>query len=95
MIKVSIHSNRDATHIIQNPATLTLPFVAFALFEFNVYQIWSMKKEEDAAKKKKPKTSPAQLRVQKGESMHRISHLRSAFFHFRPIGGASEEQKMY
>ncbi|CDW98882.1 hypothetical protein [Sporisorium scitamineum] len=28
-------------------------------------KIWSMKKEEDAAKKKKPKTSPAQLRVQK------------------------------
>ena len=26
-----------------------------------------MKKEEDAAKKKKPKTSPAQLRVQKGK----------------------------
>lgn len=29
-------------------------------------QIWSMKKEEESAKKKKgPKTSPAQLRVQK------------------------------
>ena len=30
-------------------------------------QIWSMKKEEDAAAKKKPKTSAAQIRVQKGE----------------------------
>ncbi|GAC76176.1 ubiquitin-protein ligase [Moesziomyces antarcticus T-34] len=28
-------------------------------------KIWSMKKEEESAKKKKPKTSPAQLRVQK------------------------------
>ena len=30
-------------------------------------KIWSMKKEEEASRKKKPKTSPAQLRVQKGE----------------------------
>lgn len=29
-------------------------------------KIWSMKKDEESAKKKKPKTSPAQLRVQKG-----------------------------
>jgi hypothetical protein len=29
-------------------------------------QIWSMKKNEDAAAKKKPKTSAAQIRVQKG-----------------------------
>ncbi|PWN26068.1 putative ubiquitin-conjugating enzyme E2 [Jaminaea rosea] len=28
-------------------------------------KIWSMKKDEESAKKKKPKTSPAQLRVQK------------------------------
>ncbi|KDN44071.1 putative ubiquitin-conjugating enzyme E2 [Tilletiaria anomala UBC 951] len=28
-------------------------------------KIWSMKKEEEASKKKKPQTSPAQLRVQK------------------------------
>lgn len=30
-------------------------------------KLWSMKKDEESAKKKKPKTSPAQLRVQKGE----------------------------
>lgn len=30
-------------------------------------QIWSMKKNEDAAAKKKPKTSAAQIRVQKGQ----------------------------
>lgn len=30
-------------------------------------KIWSMKKDEESAKKKKPKTSPAQLRIQKGE----------------------------
>ncbi len=30
-------------------------------------QIWSMKKDENAAAKKKPKTSAAQIRVQKGE----------------------------
>ena len=29
-------------------------------------QIWSMKKNEDQAAKKKPKTSAAQIRVQKG-----------------------------
>lgn len=33
-------------------------------------QIWSMKKDENAAAKKKPKTSAAQIRVQKGE--HRM-----------------------
>lgn len=31
-------------------------------------KVWSLKKDEETAKKKKPKTSPAQLRVQKGES---------------------------
>jgi uncharacterized Tic20 family protein len=31
-------------------------------------QIWSMKKTEEAAAKKKPKTSAAQIRVQKGGS---------------------------
>ena len=30
-------------------------------------QIWSMKKTEDAAAKRKPKTSAAQIRVQKGQ----------------------------
>jgi ubiquitin-conjugating enzyme E2 M len=29
-------------------------------------KVWSLKKDEETAKKKKPKTSPAQLRVQKG-----------------------------
>ena len=29
-------------------------------------QIWSMKKNEDQAAKKRPKTSAAQIRVQKG-----------------------------
>jgi ubiquitin-conjugating enzyme E2 M len=29
-------------------------------------QIWSMKKNEEAAAKRKPKTSAAQIRVQKG-----------------------------
>lgn len=29
-------------------------------------QLWSQKKEADEAKKQRPKTSPAQLRVQKG-----------------------------
>lgn len=29
-------------------------------------QIWSLKKDQEAANKKKPKTSAAQLRVQKG-----------------------------
>ena len=33
-------------------------------------QIWSMKKNEDAAAKKKPKTSAAQIRVQKGTIPH-------------------------
>lgn len=34
-------------------------------------QIWSMKKNEEAAAKKKPKTSAAQIRVQKGvHSIH-------------------------
>jgi ubiquitin-conjugating enzyme E2 M len=34
-------------------------------------QIWSLKKNEEAAAKKKPKTSAAQIRVQKGErSIH-------------------------
>ena len=31
-----------------------------------ILQIWSMKKNEDASAKKKPKTSAAQIRVQKG-----------------------------
>ena len=31
-------------------------------------QIWTMKKNEDAAAKKKPKISAAQIRVQKGQS---------------------------
>lgn len=31
-------------------------------------QIWSMKKEQSDAAKKKPKTSAAQIRVQKGQS---------------------------
>jgi hypothetical protein len=31
-------------------------------------QIWSMKKNEEAAAKAKPKTTAAQIRVQKGES---------------------------
>jgi len=30
-------------------------------------QIWSLKKDQEAANKKKPKTTAAQLRVQKGE----------------------------
>lgn len=30
-------------------------------------KVWSLKKDEETAKKRKPKTSPAQLRVQKGE----------------------------
>ena len=34
-------------------------------------QIWSVKKNEEAANKKKPKMSAAQLRVQKGTSMTR------------------------
>jgi hypothetical protein len=29
-------------------------------------KIWSLKKDEESARKRKPKTSPAQLRVQKG-----------------------------
>jgi hypothetical protein len=32
----------------------------------NYLQIWSMKKNEDASAKRKPKTSAAQIRVQKG-----------------------------
>lgn len=32
-------------------------------------KIWSLKKDEETAKKRKPKTSPAQLRVQKGAYM--------------------------
>jgi hypothetical protein len=32
-------------------------------------KVWSLKKDEETAKKKKPKTSPAQLRVQKGEAV--------------------------
>jgi hypothetical protein len=38
-------------------------------------QIWSMKKNEEAAAKRKPKTSAAQIRVQKG--VHSI-HLSGA-----------------
>lgn len=34
-------------------------------------QLWSVKKNEEAAAKKKPKMSAAQLRVQKGESAWR------------------------
>ena len=36
-------------------------------------QIWSMKKTEEAAAKKKPKTSAAQIRVQKGGSYPRFA----------------------
>jgi hypothetical protein len=35
-------------------------------------QIWSMKKNEDAAARRKPKTSAAQIRVQKGVCL--LSH---------------------
>lgn len=37
-----------------------------------VLQIWSMKKNEDAAAKKRPKTSAAELRVQKGECINSL-----------------------
>lgn len=34
-------------------------------------KVWSLKKDEETAKKKKPKTSPAQLRVQKGKLLEK------------------------
>ena len=43
-----------------------LPYAIFEVRKLNVCQIWSMKKNEDQAAKKKPKTSAAQIRVQKG-----------------------------
>lgn len=46
-----------------------------------------MKKEEDAAKKKKPKTSPAQLRVQKGELLHQQLGSSRPGFLFTPNPG--------
>lgn len=36
-------------------------------------QIWTVKKDEQAANKKKPKTSAAQVRVQKGESARNLT----------------------
>jgi hypothetical protein len=41
-------------------------------------QIWSMKKNEEAAAKRKPKTSAAQIRVQKGA--HRVHLWRDGDF---------------
>lgn len=35
-------------------------------------KVWSLKKDEETAKKRKPKTSPAQLRVQKGASVVQV-----------------------
>jgi ubiquitin-conjugating enzyme E2 M len=34
--------------------------------DYKMLKVWSLKKDEETAKKRKPKTSPAQLRVQKG-----------------------------
>jgi hypothetical protein len=44
-----------------NSQSLSLPLA-------HIPQIWSVKKNEEAAAKKKPKMTAAQLRVQKGES---------------------------
>jgi hypothetical protein len=48
-------------------------------------QIWSMKKNEEAAAKRKPKTSAAQIRVQKG--VHSIRFLGACdvadLFHYK------------
>ena len=44
------------------------PFRLQSVTALTKLQIWSMKKTEEAAAKKKPKTSAAQIRVQKGRS---------------------------
>jgi hypothetical protein len=44
------------------------PFLSSSAAFLTQPQIWSMKKTEEAAAKKKPKTSAAQIRVQKGGS---------------------------
>jgi hypothetical protein len=48
-------------------------------------QIWSMKKNEEAAAKRKPKTSAAQIRVQKGvHSIHLLGACDVAhLFHYK------------
>lgn len=51
--------------------------------ELNVLnQIWSMKKNEEAAAKRKPKTSAAQIRVQKGVHSARILGLAMLLIYF-------------
>lgn len=47
-----------------------------------LFQIWTMKKNEDAAAKKKPKISAAQIRVQKGEP---IPSFPTTFRSFRTL----------
>lgn len=53
--------HKDRAHV-----TVVLPPSSDVSDAF-VLQIWSMKKNEEAAAKKKPKMSAAQLRVQKGK----------------------------
>lgn len=48
------------THLTSSTHTHTLD-------KHLMIKIWSLKKDEETARKRKPKTSPAQLRVQKGE----------------------------
>jgi hypothetical protein len=49
-------------------------------------KIWSMKAKEAAAEKKKPKTSAAQIRVQKGTLRLPCNHLSKPLLaHFKPL----------
>jgi ubiquitin-conjugating enzyme E2 M len=46
-----------------------LSFETIGFLTLSPLQIWTMKKAEDASTKRKPKTSAAQIRVQKGAHM--------------------------
>ena len=60
----SITLSRHTTHSLTPPPPHSLRSLNLAPHQ----QLWSVKKNEEAAAKKKPKMSAAQLRVQKGES---------------------------
>jgi ubiquitin-conjugating enzyme E2 M len=53
-------------------------------------KVWSLKKDEETAKKRKPKTSPAQLRVQKGE----IGSRKGQILYIMPIDVAADLTEM-
>lgn len=56
-------TNHNDQGMYTSPENIEIPdFVSLR----NYLQIWSMKKNEDASAKRKPKTSAAQIRVQKG-----------------------------